>query len=75
MEFEEAVVLLLLLHKKLKNKKRKHKFWTHPLVNSRQERDMFYTAFNDLRSDESMFFHYFRLPIASFDELLQHITK
>jgi hypothetical protein len=27
MEFEEEVVLLVLLHKKLKDNKRKHKFW------------------------------------------------
>jgi hypothetical protein len=57
MEFEEEVVLLVLLHKKLKKKrkKRKHKFWIHPLLNSKQERGMFYTAFNDLRNDESKF--------------------
>jgi hypothetical protein len=71
MEFEEEVVLLVLLHKKLNKKKRKHKFWIHPLLNARQERDMFYTAFNDLRNDESKFFNYFRMSIVSFDELVQ----
>jgi hypothetical protein len=55
MEFEEEVVLVLL-HKKLKRKKkRKHKFWIHPLLNSRQEHGMFYTAFNDLRNDDNNF--------------------
>jgi tRNA (Thr-GGU) A37 N-methylase len=46
MEFEEEVVLLVLLHEKLTEKKRKHtrKFWIHPLLNSRQERGVFYTT-------------------------------
>jgi hypothetical protein len=61
MEFEEEAVLLVLLHKKVKKKKRKHKFWIHPLLNPRQERGMFYTAFNDLRNDGSEFFNYFRM--------------
>jgi hypothetical protein len=71
MDFEEEVVLSVLLHKKLKDKKRKHKFWIHFLLNSRQECGMFYIAFNDLRNDESKFFTYFRMPVVSFDELLQ----
>jgi hypothetical protein len=75
MEFEEKVVLLVLLHKKLKNRKRKHEFWMYPLRNSRQERGMFYTAFNELRNDENKCFNYFRMSIVSFDELLQHIKN
>jgi hypothetical protein len=71
MEFKEEVVLLVLLHKKLKKKKRKHKFWIHPLFNSRQESSMFYTAFNDLTNDETKFINYFRMSIVSYDELLQ----
>jgi hypothetical protein len=63
------------LHKELKKKKRKHKFWTHPLLNAKQERGVFYTTFNGLRNDESKFFNYFRMSIVSFDELLQHIRN
>jgi hypothetical protein len=74
MEFEE-VILLVLLHKKLKKNKRKHKFGIHPLLNSKQERGAFYTAFNSLRNDDSEFLNYFRKSIISFDELLQHTTK
>jgi hypothetical protein len=70
MEFEEKVVLLVLLHQKFKKKKRKHKFWIHPLLNSRQERGMSYTAFNDLRNYESKLFNSFRMSVVSFDELL-----
>jgi hypothetical protein len=75
MEFEEEIILLVLPHKKLKKNKRKHKFWIDPLLNSKQERGMFYTAFNDLRNDKSKFLNYFRVSIVSFDEMLQHITK
>jgi hypothetical protein len=45
---EEEVVALVLLHTTLKKKKMKHIFWIHPVDNSRQERGMFYTTFNDL---------------------------
>jgi hypothetical protein len=75
MEFEEEVVLLGLLHKQLKKNKRKHKFCIHPLLNSRQERGIFYTAFNGLRNDESACINYFRISVVSFDELLQLVTK
>jgi hypothetical protein len=70
MEFEEEVVLALL-HKKFKKNKRKHKFWMHPLLNSRQERGMSYTVFNDLRNYESKLLNYFRMSVVTFDELLQ----
>jgi len=38
-----------------KKKKRKHKFWIHLLLNSRQEQGIFSTVFNDLRNDKSKF--------------------
>jgi hypothetical protein len=74
-EFEGDVVLLVLLQKKLKKNKRKHKFWIHPLLNSKQEHGMFYTPLNNLRNDESKFLNYFRISVVSFDKHLQHITK
>jgi translation initiation factor 2 alpha subunit (eIF-2alpha) len=75
MEFDVEVVLFVLLRKKLKKNKRKHKFWMHILLNSRQESGMFYTAFNDIRNDESKFLKYFLMSTLSFDELLQHIRN
>jgi hypothetical protein len=74
MEFEKEVFLLVLLHKILK-KERKHKFWTHPLLNPRQEGGIFYTVFNDPRNDEGKFFNYFHMSNVSFDEMLQHIRN
>jgi hypothetical protein len=73
MEFEEEVVLVLL-HKKVKKKKMKNKFWIH-LLNSRQEQDIFYTVFNDLRNNKSKFFNHFRMSVGSFDELLHYIKN
>jgi hypothetical protein len=67
MEFEKEVVPLVLLRKSLQKKNQKHKFWTHPLRNSRQESGIFYTAFNDLRNNESKFLTYFRMSVGSFD--------
>jgi hypothetical protein len=74
MLFEEDVVHLVLLHNKLKKNKRKHKFWMHLLLNSKQERDMFYTAFNGLRNDGSEFLNYFRTSIVP-DDVLQNIRN
>jgi hypothetical protein len=59
MEFEEEVLLFMLLHKQVKKKKRKHKFWIHLLLNSRQEQRIFYTVINDVRNDKSKFFNNF----------------
>jgi hypothetical protein len=75
MELEEEVVLLVLLHKTLQKKKRKHKFWIHSLLNSRQERGVFYTAFNDFRNNDSKFLTYWRMSVGSFEELFQHIVS
>jgi len=44
-----------------------NKFWIHPLLNSRHERGVFYTAFNDLRNNESKFLTYFRTSVGSSD--------
>jgi hypothetical protein len=41
MKFEEKVVLLVLLHKKLENTKMKLKFWVETLPHSRRERGIF----------------------------------
>jgi hypothetical protein len=70
-EFGEEIVLLVLLHKRLKNKKRKHKFWIHPLLNARQDHGMLYTAFNDLRNNESQFCNNFHMSLVASGELLQ----
>jgi hypothetical protein len=67
MDLKEEDVLLVLSHKKLKKmkeKKRNHKVWIHPILNSRQECGMFYTAFNDLINDKIKYFYYIRMPMA-----------
>lgn len=40
----------MLLLKKLKKKKRKHKFWLDIFLNWRQKRDIFYSVVNDILS-------------------------
>jgi hypothetical protein len=47
MEFEDEVLVPVLLQTKLKMKIRRHKFWIEPLLHSRRESNTFYIAFND----------------------------
>jgi hypothetical protein len=62
--------LLLLLHKKLKKKKGKHKVWIRPLLNPKRERGISYTAFDNIRKNESKSFNYFRMTVGCLHELL-----
>jgi hypothetical protein len=61
--------MLALLHKRIYKKKRRHRYWVHPLVCTRLETVQFYTLFYELREDENEFLKYFRMSLKSFDEL------
>lgn len=65
----EKVLALWLLHRRRKKQKRNRLFWVHPSNQLRHELGLFYTSFEDLRNDENKFFNYFRMSVASFDEL------
>lgn len=49
--------------------------WIHPLVQERTAAGAFYTLFQRLRADEAKFFNYFRMSVASFDNLLGRIRN
>ncbi|CAH1964555.1 unnamed protein product, partial [Acanthoscelides obtectus] len=49
--------------------KRNRLHWVHPINERREETGLFHTLFEDLRNDEKKFFNYFRMSMASFDEL------
>ena len=47
----------------------KRKCWIHPTNQSREHMGTFCTLFEELRRHSSKFFNFFRISIASFDEL------
>lgn len=72
-DYEAACVIYALyeeneIEKKQKTKIRKH--WVHPLNLKRPENGQFQVTFMTLRSYPEEFFKYFRMSIASFDELV-----
>ncbi|XP_065295881.2 uncharacterized protein [Dermacentor albipictus] len=50
-------------------KKRKRKFWVHPIWQVRKEEGEYHTAFPVMKTDEDMFFRYYRMSPKQFDEL------
>jgi hypothetical protein len=62
--------MLALLRRRIYKKKRRHRYWVHPLVCTRLETGQFYTLFYELRKEENEFLKCFRVSLKSFDELL-----
>ncbi|KAF9413745.1 hypothetical protein HW555_008191, partial [Spodoptera exigua] len=73
MEVEEAICVYLLLRKKERKKKRQ--YWVHPILRDRFTHGQFQTLYPKLSSFEPKFFHYLRMSINSFDELLEMMSK
>jgi hypothetical protein len=67
LELEEVVAVWVL--RELKKKIRK--MWVHPIIGDRRNKGLFWTIFEDLRRDEAKFFNYFRMSVASFEELYE----
>lgn len=70
MEVEEAICVYLLL-----KRKRKRKYWVHPILRDRLTHGQFTTLYPKLRNYEPKFFNYLRMSINSFDELLETISE
>ena len=64
--------LVMIMQKVLK--KRKRRFWVHPIVANRLLRGQFHILFEELKDDDAKFLNYFRMPQAAFDELVTTIT-
>lgn len=66
---DRAKIAAVWLYYRRKKRRRDRLHWVHPINERREQVGLFYTLFEDLRNDESKFFNYFRMSIASFDEL------
>ena len=75
MELEEiaASIFLYTYIKSRKQRKKKRRFWVHPLLQDRSSKGIFCLLFNDLRKHEEKFFNFTRMSIASFDEPVLHL--
>lgn len=61
-----------LLYNKIK-KKKKRKYWIHPIINERKNRGFFYTLYDELNGDPDKFFNFTRMSRETFQELLSII--
>ncbi|XP_050357371.1 uncharacterized protein LOC126778069 [Nymphalis io] len=66
---EETLLLLLLRHRRRQRKRKTRSVWVEEILMYREQEGDFYTLYPRLRRSEKKFFNYFRMSIASFDEL------
>ena len=69
----KQIIALWLYNRRRKRRQRKRHVWVHPINERREKVGLLYTLFEDLRRDENKFFNYFRMSIASFDELYEKL--
>ncbi|XP_070378864.1 uncharacterized protein [Dermacentor albipictus] len=62
-------LLLMKMRDLEEKKKRKRKFWVHPIWQVRKEEGEYHTAFPVMKTDEDMFFRYYRMSPKQFDDL------
>ena len=67
------IIALWLIHRRRKWRKRNRLLWVHPINQRREEVGIFHTIFEGLRDAENKFFNYFRMSVASFDELHERL--
>lgn len=65
----QLFLLLAIRRRRRLRQKRTRRFWVHPLLSERLEKDLFATLYRDLEQDDDKFFHYFRMSRKSFSEL------
>lgn len=67
-DIETCCIIAMLL--RAKSKRRKHRYWVHPITSQRFIKGQFYKLFQDLCEHPEKFFQYYRMSKSSFDELL-----
>jgi hypothetical protein len=72
---QEKIIVLWLIHRRRKWRKRNRLLWVHPMNQRKEEVGIFHTIFEGLRNDGNKFFNYFRMCVASFDELHERLKE
>ncbi|GBP30946.1 hypothetical protein EVAR_28588_1 [Eumeta japonica] len=55
--------------KLLKSKKKKRRYWVHPINRGRQDKGEFHRLVRELESDDEKFHQYFRMNQAQYEEI------
>lgn len=55
--------------------RREGEFWIHPFNLNREPSNRFFNFYYDIRKYSDKFFEYYRMSIASFDELLEKLRQ
>lgn len=71
MDVEEIAVAVHVYRHYIKRKRKR--YWVHPMLQARSTRGQFFTFFCELRQYDDKFFNYTRMSVASFDGLLNKI--
>lgn len=58
-----------LLYNRMKKKKRR-KYWIHPITSGRKNKGFFYSLYSELMEDPEKFFNFTRMSRETFQELL-----
>ena len=69
---DKKKLCLIILALRMRRKK-SPRYWVHPLVQMRKTLGQFYTLHNRLLNHPEKFFSYYRMSIASFNELLEKV--
>ncbi|CAH1971178.1 unnamed protein product [Acanthoscelides obtectus] len=67
--------VVYLAYKYIIKKRRKRRWSIHPINSARNLRGTYYTLHKELRRDNDKFFNYYRMSIASFDELCEKLKN
>ena len=59
----------------LLSKKRKHRFWIHPIVLKRKQHGSFHHLVQELRLHGAKFQEYFRMTVTQFEDLLAKVGE
>lgn len=65
-----CVAIAIVRHRK---RRRKRRYWVHPIVSQRLLKGQFHKIYQDLRTYPDKFFDYFRMSMKSYDELIKLI--
>ncbi|CAH2003785.1 unnamed protein product [Acanthoscelides obtectus] len=67
--------VVYLAYKYIIKKRRKRRWSVHPINSARNLTGTYYTLHKELRRDNDKFFNYYRMSIASFDELCEKLKN
>lgn len=75
MDATAAFILMAWCRRRQRRRQRNRRYWEHPIVQVRPHLGAFRTLMSQLRRDEVKFLNYFRMSMATFDDLLRRVEQ